>query len=579
MIYKKWKQVLHSFQFKLMLCYFFFSMLPLLFIGFISYSISYKIAESKITESTKLAHNQLCDSINNRFTQMEKVADSVYSNLYVLNNQMERSFSDYIDTFGAARHTMTSLTNTFQLFQTCAFVSDESIISQEGLMFYGLNELSRYKIEEADLSNIGIKSKWLFRKSLIFPIIATPKDRSTDIILCCRSLNEKGVLKFAYFVSIKSDEIVKLLTIPFENTPIKCFLLDSTGAVAACNQTNKDLPLNNDGKMYSSVLVNGYSLNTYIPDSYMKENIKVLLRWIILSLFLFLPFMILLTIFVMNTMTKKLRILTTVIESTNLDNTAFTTMKLENCFRTSVDSSDELDKLAQTFCATLKKLEENVAKIIVLNVHEERLKYQVLQSQINPHFLYNILGSIQTSQRMGNLIVAEQMLSKLSKFYRLLLRKSGDLICISDELDITCLYLEMEHLCREGSFTWQIMKDDGIENFQICKFTLQPFLENCILHGFKPGGQTLHLQILVTYKEDNILITISDDGCGISSQKLSKLRNSLQNHFVDTETHFGICNVNARISSPLFGSGSVHIESKPNAGTIVTIEFAQLLDC
>ena len=88
---------------------------------------------------------------------------------------------------------------------------------------------------------------------------------------------------------------------------------------------------------------------------------------------------------------------------------------------------------------------QNLKSIVSLSINEERLKYQLLQSQINPHFLYNILGTIRTCQALGKLDIADQMLTNLTAFYRLTLRKSKELIPIKDELEIARLYLEMEN--------------------------------------------------------------------------------------------------------------------------------------
>ena len=88
---------------------------------------------------------------------------------------------------------------------------------------------------------------------------------------------------------------------------------------------------------------------------------------------------------------------------------------------------------------------------------------------------------------------SDQMLTNLTAFYRLTLRKSKELIPIKDELEIARLYLEMEKLCHKDNLNWEINAEDGIENFTICKFTLQPFLENSILHGILEKMQRKHI--------------------------------------------------------------------------------------
>ena len=105
---------------------------------------------------------------------------------------------------------------------------------------------------------------------------------------------------------------------------------------------------------------------------------------------------------------------------------------------------DEIDRLGITFEDMQHTIAGNLKSIVNLSVNEERLKYQLLQSQINPHFLYNILGSIRTCQSLGKLDIADQMIANLTAFYRLTLRKSKELIPIKDELEIARLYLEME---------------------------------------------------------------------------------------------------------------------------------------
>lgn len=87
------------------------------------------------------------------------------------------------------------------------------------------------------------------------------------------------------------------------------------------------------------------------------------------------------------------------------------------------------------------------------------------------------------------------MLTNLTRFYRMTLRKSEDLISIRDELTIAQLYLEMEKLCHNDNLTWEINMEDGIDNFLICKFTLQPFLENSIMHGLSQKTPEVHISI------------------------------------------------------------------------------------
>ena len=160
------------------------------------------------------------------------------------------------------------------------------------------------------------------------------------------------------------------------------------------------------------------------------------------------------------------------------------------------------------------------------------------------------------------------MIANLTAFYRLTLRKSKELIPIKDELEIARLYLEMEKLCHKDNLDWEIEAEDGIENFLICKFTLQPFLENSILHGISSGTPAVFISIHVLYGDDTVVISIEDNGAGMDSETLAQLRHAIEHNVIDYEKHFGISNVSSRISNPLYGNGSVRIRSNPgNAHT------------
>lgn len=165
------------------------------------------------------------------------------------------------------------------------------------------------------------------------------------------------------------------------------------------------------------------------------------------------------------------------------------------------------------------------------------------------------------------------MLTNLTAFYRLTLRKSKELIPIKDELEIARLYLEMEKLCHKDNLNWEINAEDGIENFTICKFTLQPFLENSILHGLSADTPEVFISIQVLYGDDTVVISIEDNGAGMSPETLEQLRYAIDNKVINYEKHFGISNVSARISNPLYGNGSVRIDSHPETVPMSQLNF------
>lgn len=138
--------------------------------------------------------------------------------------------------------------------------------------------------------------------------------------------------------------------------------------------------------------------------------------------------------------------------------------------------------------------------------------------------------------------------------------------------------MEMEALCKDNLFDWDIELEEGIENFLICKFTLQPILENSIQHGLKGNGIHMHIHISITYDDDMIEIIISDDGMGMSPEKLNEIQESIESKQIHYEKHFGISNINSRICSSLQGHGTLKVESNKDSGTTIHIRIPQLLE-
>lgn len=323
-------------------------------------------------------------------------------------------------------------------------------------------------------------------------------------------------------------------------------------------------------------LDNGWYQITEIPNDYITGGTALLMRTILLTLLLALPVTIVTILLISRSLSGRIHNLSLAMESFRLSPDLQNNEPLTIPRPKDPDLYDEIDSLGLTFEQMQSTIRQNLQSILELSLTEERLKYQLLQSQINPHFLYNILGSIKTCQSLGKLETAGQMITDLTRFYRLTLRKSGELITLRDELEIITLYLNMEKLCLNNSLDWKIDLEDGIDNFLICKFTLQPFVENSILHGISAQTPDLFLHISAAYGDDTVIIIIKDNGAGIPSAKLYELQQNLQNRTVNYQKNFGICNVNARISSELYGNGHIRIESAPLKGTCVTIEFAQM---
>lgn len=575
----------HRLIFSFLIC----TLLPLILMGSVLYSITHKIAGDSILNSIILADDQLNIRINNRLNQAEKVSNTIQYDMYSLMQKMSDTREDFA-IISNVRDNISLLKSTFDFYHIDIFLDDKNIAASEGLFFHPLSDLRKTGLEDIINSN----QKWIYKKQYNLPYVINNTKNTQDVIACFNVLNNQvsGNTEYVYLVLLRTDELSKMLQESFDNVNLTGYIIDKNGTVISHTSkeligtkiNNIDLNINPDNTIVENsslyyhivVLDNGWYHITEIPKNYIFKHIYTLLRTFIIIIFLSVPIILLVIFFTSINLTGRISKL-----SSAMDNFKLGKKSIDVDYISALDNNysfDEVDKLGLTFLNMQSSINKNMQSILELTLSEEKLKYQLLQSQINPHFLYNILGTIQTCQTIGKIDIANHMISNLTRFYRMSLRKSDEKIKIKDELEISKLYLEMEQLCRQDTLSWTINAEEGIENFLICKFTLQPFLENSILHGYSSEKPNIHININICYGDDEVIITIEDNGCGIPNDKLEQIRYKLINHIVDYNQHFGICNVNKRISNTDFGNGIVLIESEERKGTKIIIKYAQMED-
>ncbi len=203
-----------------------------------------------------------------------------------------------------------------------------------------------------------------------------------------------------------------------------------------------------------------------------------------------------------------------------------------------------------------------------------KAQYDMLQSQINPHFLYNTLETINwmAYDLAGSENPVSTALVDLAGFFRNTISSSGYLISIKEEIQYTTDYLNILMLRYRDLFDIKWKIDSSILSFRIIKICFQPVIENAVYHGFKPKAEKGMLSISGDLEDDNIVFTISDDGAGMDEDTLAALNSSLcSTVYTGSGSHIGLANVNKRIKI-IFGEAyGLSVDSRPNAGTSVRI--------
>lgn len=206
-----------------------------------------------------------------------------------------------------------------------------------------------------------------------------------------------------------------------------------------------------------------------------------------------------------------------------------------------------------------------------------KAEFEVLQAQINPHFLYNTLDAIVWSAEAGNQKQVVSMVGSLSEFFRSSLNKGKEIVTVRDELQHVRSYLEIQQIRYQDILKYELNVPKQFYSFQIPKITIQPIVENALYHGIKNkrGGGT----IVVTGEEkDNaIVIKVIDDGIGMDEKRLADVRNGLLGKGSKADAIYGLYNVNERIRLGFGEEYGISVESTYGVGTVVSITLPKIL--
>ena len=211
----------------------------------------------------------------------------------------------------------------------------------------------------------------------------------------------------------------------------------------------------------------------------------------------------------------------------------------------------------------------------IVTEHEAKRKqeFDTLQSQINPHFLYNTLDIIVWMIENEQKAEAVKVVTALARFFRISLSKGKSIITVRDELEHVRNYLMIQHMRFKNKFSYTIEAEDEVTELASLKLMLQPLVENAIYHGmeFMDGDGEI---VLRAWKEgDELYFEVRDNGLGMTKEQVENLFSSAS-HAVSTKgSGIGVKNVNERIKLYFGEEYGLTIESEPDEGTAIRIHL------
>lgn len=241
-----------------------------------------------------------------------------------------------------------------------------------------------------------------------------------------------------------------------------------------------------------------------------------------------------------------------------------------------MNGDDELSNLAEDFNGMVVEIKNLMNKVYQQQKEERQRELQVLQSQINPHFLYNTLDTLQWKALEYGAVELSEMIVSLSSFFRISLSKGKEFISLEKELEHVKNYLVIQQFRYSDILDYEINCDPKFYLYQLPKIIIQPLVENAIYHGIKPKLAHGTIKINVFEEQDALNIVVGDDGVGMSDDKLKKIRKNIDEHL--TGKNYGLYNVSRRIYLH-FGQGcGLTINSTENQGTIITMRISKIME-
>lgn len=239
--------------------------------------------------------------------------------------------------------------------------------------------------------------------------------------------------------------------------------------------------------------------------------------------------------------------------------------------RANVNTGVEATTLSNSMNTMIDKINELLEQVTTEQTRLRKAEFELLQAQINPHFLYNTLDAIIWLAEAGEQKRVVGMVRNLSDFFRTSLNQGKDINPIKEEMLHVKSYLEIQHVRYQDILSYDIEVPESLYIYSIPKITIQPLVENALYHGIKNKRGMGHISIRGQAGEKDFTITVTDDGIGIDETRLRQVQSGIQNKVLTGKDFYGLYNVCERIRLNFGEEYGIFIESVYGEGTSVRV--------
>ena len=232
--------------------------------------------------------------------------------------------------------------------------------------------------------------------------------------------------------------------------------------------------------------------------------------------------------------------------------------------------SYEIQHLGTSIQSMARRIRKLMNDIVAEHESKRRSEFDTLQSQINPHFLYNTLDIIVWMIENEKQSEAVKVVTALARFFRISLSRGKSIITVRDELEHVRNYLMIQHMRYKNKFTYTVDAEDEVLDLASLKLILQPLVENAIYHGMEFMDGDGEIRIRAWRRDKDLYMSVSDNGLGMTREQVKRLFGDTDHVPSGRGSGIGVKNVHQRIRL-YFGNGyGLEIQSEPDEGTTVT---------
>ncbi|ASA19948.1 sensor histidine kinase [Paenibacillus donghaensis] len=319
--------------------------------------------------------------------------------------------------------------------------------------------------------------------------------------------------------------------------------------------------------IYSSSLKTNWKVIISIPVDELTRNVKVTRNVTLAATFIIIVLALIISMVLSFALTKPLKQMIQVMKKVQGGD-------LDVTFR--FRRRDEIGLLGHQFNRMLARIRQLIQDIYWIEQQKKEAELQALQSQINPHFIYNTLESIRMTAELNDDVEAADMISILGRLLRYSTSDLSGRTTMNQELGYVRNYVELLNCRYPNRFLLQIDVPEELGKYAIIKLVFQPIIENAAYHGLDDSKPQMHLSIRCEVTDRLLRFHIRDDGCGMDSATLSLLNQHLQNETPPKRSingGIGMKNVQQRIRLHYGAAYGIEVYSEPGEGTDVILSL------